>query len=86
MHLEPTDHREVARKRTFRERHHALSRLVAVLLVTLALAGCVTGTANDAERARQRDATQESVLTDLQATETWNVVNGTPQSTPTPEQ
>ena len=60
-------------------------RLVAIMLVAGTVAGCADGMATDAERARQADATRESVVTDLQATQTWNMLHGTPESTPAPE-
>lgn len=66
-----------------RSRFKNTKRLAAVLLVAVTVAGCADGLATDAERAKQADATRESVLTDLQATQTWNLVHGTPESTPT---
>lgn len=55
----------------------------AVLLLALGLiAGCADGLAPDAERGREQDSRRDSVVTDLQATQTWNLVHGTPESTP----
>jgi len=54
------------------------------LVSAAALTGCGGGTSRDAARGRERDASRESVVKELQATETWNLVNGT--ATPgTPE-
>jgi hypothetical protein len=49
------------------------------------LAGCAEGTRSDAERGKQEDAERESVVKDLQATETYRLVHetdSTPPSTP----
>ncbi len=48
------------------------------------LAGCADGLAPDAQRGRDQDRSRDSVVTDLQATQTWNLVHGTPPSTPVP--
>lgn len=61
-------------------------RWFAILVVAITLSGCADGLATDAERARDADATRESVVTDLQATQTWNLIHGTPEATPTPEE
>lgn len=61
---------------------------VAILLLSGGLlAGCSTGTSNEAERGKQEDSQHESVITDMQATHTWELINSTPDSTPeeTPE-
>jgi outer membrane lipoprotein SlyB len=55
------------------------------MLIALALTGCADGLSSDAERARQADESRDSIVTDLQATQTWNLVHGTPEATPTPE-
>jgi outer membrane murein-binding lipoprotein Lpp len=59
-------------------------RVAAVMLTVTLLAGCADGQAPDAERGRQADETRESIVTDLQATQTWNLIHGTPESTPAP--
>ncbi len=69
-----------------RSRVRGIKRLAAVLLVAVTVTGCADGLATDAERARQADATRESVVIDLQATQTWNLVHGTPESTPEAEE
>lgn len=66
-------------------RVRSAKRLAAVLLIAMTVAGCADGLSTDAERAKQADATRESIVTDLQATQTWNLVHGTPESTPTAE-
>lgn len=63
-----------------------VARLCLVLLAASLLAGCSGGLSGDALRGRQADATRESVVTDLQATHTWNIVHGTPESTPAPDE
>jgi hypothetical protein len=67
-----------------RWRGHA-ARLASVLLAATLLAGCADGRANDAERGREADGDRDSIVTDLQATQTWNLIHGTPESTPEPE-
>jgi hypothetical protein len=46
------------------------------------LAACSTGTSRDAQRGRERDAERTSVVDNLQATRTAELVLGTPPSTP----
>ena len=67
-----------------RVRRHG-TRLATLLLAATLLAGCADGRATDAERGRQADQDRDSVVTDLQATQTWNLIHGTPESTPEPE-
>lgn len=67
-----------------RWRGHA-SWFAALLLAATLLAGCADGRATDAERGREADSDRDSVVTDLQATQTWNLIHGTPESTPEPE-
>src|SRR5690606_26408409 len=64
-----------------RSRVRGIKRLAAVVLVAVRVTGGVGGLATDAERAREADATRVSVVTELQATQTWNLVHGTPEST-----
>ena len=80
MPLEPTPRRDQPWTRTSR-------LLLLALLAAALLAGCAEGTATDAERGRARDAERESVLSDLQATETWRIINapGTPSPAPNQE-
>jgi hypothetical protein len=59
-------------------------RVAALALATGLLAGCADGLAPDAERGRRADEQRDSVVRDLQATETWNLIHGTPESTPEP--
>lgn len=56
----------------------AVSLLLAIMLLT----GCSTGTAPEANRGKQEDSQRESVISDMQATHTWNIIYGTPESTP----
>ncbi|HEV2073458.1 MAG TPA: hypothetical protein VGR29_07420 [Thermomicrobiales bacterium] len=54
--------------------------------VGTALAGCADGTSREAARGREEDSSNESVVKDLQATETWNLVNATtPPGTQVPD-
>lgn len=46
------------------------------------LVGCTTGSAPEAQQGKQEDAQRESVINDMQATHTWDLINGTPESTP----
>lgn len=83
MRLELTQH--PVRDQTSMVRASAV-RLLALLLAAVLLTACADGLAPDAERGRDSDASRESVVTDLQATQTWNLVHGTPESTPEPEE
>ncbi len=56
--------------------------LVSVGLSLVVLTGCSTGSAPEAERGKQQDAQQESIISNMQATHTWDLINGTPESTP----
>lgn len=56
--------------------------VVTIALPLLLLAGCSTGSAPEAEQGKQEDARNESVISDMQATHTWNLINSTPESTP----
>ena len=58
------------------------ARFAALLLGATLLVGCADGIASDAERGREADEKRDSVVTDLQATQTWNLIHGTPESTP----
>jgi outer membrane lipoprotein SlyB len=60
-------------------------RAIAVILIALALTGCADGLSSDAQRGRKADESRDSIVTEMQATETWNLVHGTPEATPTPE-
>lgn len=56
------------------------------LLGGVALTACGDGTSREAARGREQDTSKDSVLKDLQATETWNLVNATPPAgSETPE-
>lgn len=85
MHLEPIDHPDpqTQTRRRFTRRAFAFGGLLTSVAV---LAGCAEGTQRDAARGKAEDAERDSVLKDLQATETWNLINGTPESTPVPEE
>lgn len=55
------------------------------LFAGMALAGCGSGTSREATRGREQDANNDSVVKNMQATETWKIVNATPPpGTPTP--
>lgn len=60
------------------------ARIAVPVLVLGLLSGCADGLAPDAQRGREQDSRRDSVVTDLQATQTWNLVHGTPPSTPVP--
>ena len=65
-----------------------LRRLLAVVAVSAVLVtGCSTGSAPEAERGQREDAQRTSVISDMQATYTWDLINSTPEGTPenTPE-
>ena len=64
---------------TRRSRRATLGALAISLLV---LVGCSTGNAPEAQRGQQQDAQRESVISDMQATHTWDLINSTPESTP----
>lgn len=85
MHLEHIDHRDqqTQTNRRLTRRSFAFGALLSSAAI---LSGCAEGTRTDAERGRMEDAERTSVVRDLQATETWNLVNGTPGSTPAPEE
>lgn len=59
-----------------------VARVAGILLAASLLAGCADGLASDSQRGRQADERRDSVVTDLQATQTWNLIHGTPESTP----
>ncbi len=82
MPLEPTDHPEHRSTRTSRRR----VLLAAVALVAVSLAGCAEGTRSDAERGKREDQQRESVVKDLQATETFRIVHSPATPTPEPEE
>ncbi len=78
MHSEDIDRR--ARTRATRKvltRRHVILYGSALGAGT-ALGGCADGTSREAARGREEDSSNESVVKDLQATETWNLVNATP--------
>lgn len=91
MPLEHTDHRVPARETSpnvrdgkMRSSRRALLLGVAGVIGASVLTACGSDTSRDAARGREKDASRESVVKELQATETWNLVNGT--ATPgTPE-
>lgn len=53
--------------------------IVGIALLT----GCSTGSAPEAHRAQEEDAQETSVISDMQATYTWELINSTPDATPT---
>jgi hypothetical protein len=67
-----------------RARRHRIAAWTAAVSIALgALSGCAQGTSQDAERGKQLDAQETSVVSDLQATESARLLNpGTPASTP----
>lgn len=65
-------------------RHRYGRALIALALCGTVLVGCSTGDAPEARRGQEQDSKQESVISDMQATYTWELINGTPETTPTP--
>lgn len=62
-----------------------MKRAIAAMLLSLfLLAGCTTGSAPEAQQGKREDAQRESVISDMQATHTWDLINSTPESTPEP--
>lgn len=87
MPLEPINTRDDATRSSDRRlSRRRLVGLSGVMLAGAMLAGCSSDSSREAERGRALDASQESIVKDLQATETWLVVNGTPDATPPPEE
>ncbi len=82
MRLEPTGRREPGTISRGSARRGWTVRAVAFLLSATLLAGCADGLASDSRRGREADENRDSVVTDLQATQTWNLSHGTPESTP----
>ncbi len=68
-------------------RHRLVSVAIAVSVLIGTLAGCAEGTSRDAERGKLRDAQRTSVVSDMQATHSAQVLQpGTPPPpTETPE-
>lgn len=58
------------------------SILASLVLSLVVLAGCSTGSAPEANQGKQQDTQRESIISDMQATHTWDLINGTPESTP----
>lgn len=85
MPLEPIGHPARA-IRTNRLSRRRLLAGASVFLSGAILTGCAEGRVRDAQRGKEEDASRESVVKDLQATETWNIIHGTPASTPSPEE
>lgn len=77
MPLEPTEHRDHAQPTS-----RSFSRRVLLgggsILLAGVLVACGGSSVREAERGRERDASRDSVVKELQATETWNLVNATP--------
>ena len=86
MPLEHIDHpaRETLTRPRFSRRRWFLA--ASSVVTGFVLTGCASGTQQDSERGREKDASRDSVVKDLQATETWNVVHGTPPATPPGEE
>ena len=78
MPLERIDHHAPAR----RTRRRWIA--ICFLGMVLALTGCAEGTRSDASRGQAEDAKRDSIVSDMQATETYLLVNGTPAASPTP--
>lgn len=60
-----------------------LNTVIAGIVVCTLLVGCSTGSAPEAQRGQEKDAQKTSVISDMQATHTWDLINGTPDATPT---
>lgn len=85
MHSERIDH-QISMKPTSRVlTRRRLLGAAGALFAGIALTGCGSGTSGEAARGREQDANNDSVLKNMQATETWKIVNATPPpGTPTP--
>lgn len=58
--------------------------LLALATGSTLLVGCASGNSREADRARDRDAQRTSVVDELQATKTSQLVNGSPEAESTP--
>ncbi len=85
MPLVPTENPARRHERKTITRRRLIGGLVLVGGSSGVLAACASGTSRDAERGRQRDAERTSVMDDLQATRTAELVLGSPESTPEAE-
>ncbi len=65
-------------------RRHLLGGALGLIASSTLLVGCSTGNSREAERGRERDAKRTSVVDNLQATKTANLVNSTPEPEATP--
>lgn len=86
MPLEPTERRDREQQTSRMASRRALLG-GGVTLLAATLTACSGSSMREAGRGREKDASRESVVKGLQATETWNLVN--PESTPgasTPEE
>lgn len=63
----------------------ATKRLTVLLLASFLLAGCSSGSAPEARQGQEADKQRTSVVTEMQATHTWEMVNSTPEGTPASE-
>lgn len=63
-------------------KRRTLAGLPTLILAVMMLVACSTGTSNEANRGKQVDAERTSVISDMQATRTWEIMNSTPESTP----
>ncbi|HWV24815.1 MAG TPA: hypothetical protein VNZ58_11545 [Thermomicrobiales bacterium] len=60
---------------------------VSAVLLATALTACSGGNVKEAEHGREQDASRDSVVKGMQATETWLLVNATPTPEPsTPDE
>ena len=59
-----------------------LFSLTAIGAGSTILVSCAQGTSREAERGKERDAERTSVVDNLQATRTADLVDGTPDATP----
>lgn len=64
-------------------RNRVLRLVSPVLIGAMLLTGCSTGSAPEAHRAQESDAQETSVISNMQATYTWELINGSPEATPT---
>ena len=63
-------------------KRRTIAGIPTLILAVMMLVACSTGTSNEANRGKQADEERTSVISDMQATRTWEIVNGTPESTP----
>lgn len=86
MRLEPTANRAKQIDRSPTGRREGILVTVACAVLLILLAGCAEGTSRDAEQGKKDDAARTSVVSDMQATRTSELLKSTPPATSAPEE